>query len=169
PVGAVARGVALQADAPSDSTVVVEVRARDVEGLYGADFTLDYDPERLKPIDALPQEPGIQAEPGAVWSDDMYVAVNTVDRQAHHVRFVASLRRPAAPLAGDVVIATVRFRAVGEDALGAFGLVGARLSDRLGQPIGARWTGRDIVPDGAAPVERIYLPFAGMQRAYRRR
>ncbi len=169
PAGGVARGVTLQADAPSDSTVVVEIRARSVEGVYGADFTLDYDPERLKPIDALPQEPGIQAEPGAVWSDDMYVAVNAVDREQHRVRFAASLRRPADPLAGDVVIATVRFRAVGEDPLGAFGLVAARLSDRAGRPIGAHWTERDIVPDGAGPVERIYLPFAGTQRAYRRR
>jgi hypothetical protein len=153
--------VVLEAEGLDDDTLTLAVTARGVAQLYGADFVLRYDPARLRPIDALAGEPGIQAEPGAAWGSDAYTAVNLADRASHELRFAASLRQPEQPLSGDVVIATVQFRVLGDDAEGAYGLDRVRLADRDGQPIGASWTGIEALPDIGSLIRSLFLPWNG--------
>jgi hypothetical protein len=153
--------VTLGAEEMDDDTLELTVAVRGVQQLYGADFVLRYDPERLRPIDALAAEPGIQAAPGAAWGADPYIAVNTVDRGQHALRFAVSRRRPDQPLAGDVVVATAKFRLLGDSADGAYGLERVRLADRLGRPIDARWNGLDVspLPGWGSLLQRLFLPW----------
>jgi len=152
--------VALEATAQDDGTLVVEVTARKMDRLFGADFTLRYDPERLKVVDALPSDPGIQIQPGSAWGPSPFIPLNEADRDTSEVRFAASLLKPAEPLSGDVVLATVTFELLGGDPKDAYALTSVKLADPLGGRIDVEWTGADIVPtlDRPALGERLYLP-----------
>ncbi|MCE7938533.1 MAG: DUF11 domain-containing protein [Chloroflexi bacterium CFX6] len=152
----------LDAVLTDDGNLEVRVTARRMEALYGADFTMGYDPERLKVVDALTSVPGVQIQPGEAWGPAPFIPLNDVDRQASEIRFAASLLKPAPPLSGDVVIATVTFEVLGADPAGAFALTSVKLSDPLAGRIAVTWRGADIAPElePGALTERIYLPVA---------
>ncbi len=158
--GPLPAGIVLRQRRLGARLVALDVIAPGAHGLYGADVTLRFDPDALRPID-----PGngaaLQATPGAVWkTGGGYVAVNRVDPATGTVRFAASRMKPSAPLVGDVHVATVVLEAHGAPAEPGVTLVDARLADRAGDALGQR---------AAGPAQRwrrlLYLPAARLWRA----
>jgi Cohesin domain len=84
----------------------VEVRIDNVQGLYGIEFKLAFDPEILKIIDTVPDQEGVQIKPADWWKDG-FVAVNRVDNENGRIEFAATLLRPALAVNGNRVVATI--------------------------------------------------------------
>jgi len=146
--------IALGEARPEAETLVVPITVRGIEGLYGVDITLAYDPRRVAPVDGQPNRPGLQLAVGREWeSPQAFVVRNAVDQDAGRVYFAASRLKPAAPVRGDVVLAEFAFRALGDDTEGAVLLAGAALSDVRGRSLPARWEGLDLLR-----LVRLYLP-----------
>jgi len=135
----------LRVVAQSEDEVTVEVSARGVRGLYGADFQLGYDTAQVEVIDSL-VGPGVQVEPGEAFQTGVgLVAENRADAEGGTVDFAATRLDPAPPLDGDVVLATIRFRKrVGQPA-GAWQLTEALLLDKEANDLPVRLEGTDIV------------------------
>jgi hypothetical protein len=133
---------------------VVDVLAGGGAPVYGADFTLRFDPARVRVVDAVAGRAGIQVKPGEAWATDGYVVANSVDRETGELRFAASLIRPAAPAIG-ALLATITFErlAAGDDPP-AYALTAAQLGDPRGAALGAHWWGGiERWPD------RLWLPW----------
>jgi hypothetical protein len=142
--------VLLQTRRLSEDEIAVDVVVHEVERLYGAELVLAYDPKRVLVVDALEQG-GLQILPGEIWTAGGagFVARNAVDPEAGSIHFAAGLLDPAEPLTGDFVVATARFKVLGENAAGAYQLTSVRLANRHDQQtneIKVRWSGFDIFP-----------------------
>jgi hypothetical protein len=97
-----------------DRLLVINLLVADVTNLYGAEIQLGFDPAQLKVRDDNPRLAGVQAAPGPLLAfDDRFVASNQADNQAGQVDFVFTLLRPAPPIAGQGVLATVVFEITG--------------------------------------------------------
>jgi hypothetical protein len=88
----------------------VSLLVENVQGLYGIEFHLTFDPDILAVIDADPQEDGVQIMP-EVWWKDGFVAVNKVDNGSGRIDFAATLLRPALAISGKRRIASITFAA----------------------------------------------------------
>ena len=98
--------IAAQSDEPD---LRVDVEVKNIARLYGAAFSLRYDPAKLVPVDADPQRPGIQIEIGPAWGPSRLVLVNEVETESNHVFFEASLLGDVPAIEGDALIATILF------------------------------------------------------------
>jgi hypothetical protein len=97
-----------------DRLLVVTVQLEDVVDLYGAEIQLHYDPAQLKVRDEDFRLAGVQIAPGPLLAfDDRFVAVNRVDSQAGLIHFVFTLLKPAPPINGEGVLATVVLEVTG--------------------------------------------------------
>lgn len=139
----------------------VDIVLRQAAGVYGAELSLSFDATKVRVLDALPDSPGIQLQPGAVWAaGQSFVVTNEVEAYAGsgRARFVASLLQPAQAMQGDVVLATLRLEPLpGASVEGAYRLDAAALSDRDGQPIAVAWSGTELRPAGGGAF-RLLLP-----------
>ncbi len=98
-----------------EKLLVVNVELADVADLYGAELQLRYDPAQLRVRDDNPRLAGVQIAPGPLLAfDDRFVATNRVDPAAGVIEFVFTLLRPAAPISGQGVLATVVFEILGD-------------------------------------------------------
>jgi hypothetical protein len=94
--------------------LVVTVQLEDVTDLYGAEIQLQFDPAQLKVRDEDPRLAGVQIAPGPLLAfDDRFVAANNVDLQTGQVNFVFTLLKPALPIKGEGVLATIVFEVTG--------------------------------------------------------
>ncbi len=138
----------------------------DADPLYGVDFTLEYDPNQIRPLGLNESTGELKIEPGPRWEADAFVARNKIDHDAAAVRFAASLRKPAAPLSGLIEVATLRFEVlVAQPDAGAYALTSVKLADPRGNPVNANWGavergGLSPHPD-PNPFWEILLPFLG--------
>jgi hypothetical protein len=119
----------LKPDAQGTINIVVE----NVQNLYGIQFRFTFDPHILEVIDADPDTDGVQIDPASCWKDG-FVAVNQVDNAGGRIDFAATLLRPAQPLSGKPVVATITFAARGTG-LSALDIGSVILSDRNAQAI----------------------------------
>jgi hypothetical protein len=170
----------LQADEPAhlslqniplqdERLLVVTVQLEDVVDLYGAEIQLHYDSAQLKVRDEDPRLNGVQIAPGPLLAfDDRFVAINNVDSQAGLINFVFTLLKPAPPINGEGVLATVVFEVTGN---GPFALEVAQaklVSSQLRAiPVVATNLALDRPPDAGSEVapgtERALPPnYSGM-------
>jgi hypothetical protein len=151
-----ADGAPLSLGAPvqDEDVLRVPIVVRGTDGLYGVDVGLTYDPAKLRPVDQVGDEPGMQIAPGDAWaSPEGFVVRNEVRQREGQVAFVASRLRPATEVSGDVVVAEAVFRVVEPDVDDAYMLTRAVLADARGSPLDVRWTGVDI-----HKLVRLFLP-----------
>ncbi len=141
--------------------IMVDIVVHKVARLYGADLTLRYDPAQLKPIDALPSTPGIQAQVGAAWGGSPFVVVNETDEAKGEMHLAVMLLAPAEPLAGDVILAGMGFLPRRFPLEDAYGLKEALLIDQGSGSIPLRWKGVVIDPlvDWGTVVPQLWLPW----------
>ncbi len=94
--------------------LVVTVQLEAIADLYGAEIQLQYDPAQLKVRDEDPRLDGVQIAPGPLLAfDNRFVALNNVDPQTGQVNFVFTLLKPALPIKGEGVLATLVFEVTG--------------------------------------------------------
>lgn len=109
--------------APSSATVTsgeritVAVSLDGVQGLYGADIRLRFDPALLQAVDADPGQPGVQLQHGDLLdARQAYVLRDTVDNEQGSVHYAVSLQRPASPVSGNGALFSIAFRTRGSGA-----------------------------------------------------
>ncbi len=93
-----------------DRLLAVNLSLADVVDLYGAEIQLRYDPTQLKVRDDNPRLKGVQIAPGPLLAfDNRFVATNNVDPETGLITFVFTLLKPAPPISGEGVLATIVF------------------------------------------------------------
>lgn len=159
-----ADGQALLATDPSPALVgvngLVDVALviDSVEGLYGAQVSLAFDPTVVKVIDAAPLVPGVQISPGEFPHPD-FVVIRTADNDAGTIEYAVTQLSPREPVSGRGVLATITFAGLrpGETELVFEGCILASIDS---EPIGT------VVQNGVLtvtlgdprPTYEVYLP-----------
>jgi hypothetical protein len=83
----------------------------DVEGLYGAEVHLSFDPKAVQVVDAAPDTDGVQLEPGTLPSPD-FVVQNQVNNDTGTIDYAVTQLPPSEPGTGSGVIARITFQAL---------------------------------------------------------
>ena len=95
-------------------SVPVDIRIEDVNGLYGADARLTFDPALLAVQDADPGKAGIQIGLGPLLTSGTYfVVINAADNVSGTIRLALTQLNPTEPVTGSGVLARVTFKPVG--------------------------------------------------------
>ncbi len=98
-----------------EKLLVVNIYLTDLADLYGADVQLRYDPTRLAVRDDNRRLEGIQISPGPlIASDDRFVVTNAANPDTGKIGFAFTLLKPAPPISGAGVLATVVFEITGD-------------------------------------------------------
>ncbi len=130
--------------------VPVEIRINNVQGLYGVDVRVTYDPSIVEVVDANPTAPGVQIEPGNfpdVGGSQGMVQVNNVDTAQGTISYAAIRLNPAEPQDGSGVIATIKFGGK-TNGTSPVNLAWVMLSDRNARPISAEITNGTVKSSG---------------------
>lgn len=123
-----AEGSAMSVEVNGPSTVAVgeefevSVVVKGVTGLFGGQFELSFDPTYLEAVDES-LSPGVDLEPSVV-------GVKNIDNVAGSILFAVSRRGDVEELSGDVVLATMRFRALAEVEGTTISIGGVLLGDK---------------------------------------
>ena len=117
------------------ATTTVNIRIENVEGLYGAQVHLTFDPALLEVVDADQGLSGVQIQPGSFLTPD-FTGQNAVDQATGEIGLAIAQMPPHEAVSGSGVFATVTFRgkAAGDSAIS---ITSALLSDQSGYPISA--------------------------------
>ena len=98
-----------------EKLLVVNIYIADIIDLYGAEVQLHYDPTQLQVRDDNRRLEGVQISPGPlIASDDRFVVNNAANPETGLVNFVFTLLKPAPPISGEGVLATVVFEITGD-------------------------------------------------------
>lgn len=154
----------LAATQQDDGVIAIDIVAAGVRDLYGADVILDFDPTKVRVLDAQPMVPGAQAEIGEAWGAGAFQAVNDAVRARSEWRAVLTRVQPDAPLAGEaIVLATLKVVPLDPEArpaelAGSWRLKSARLLDHRAHDLGVRIFGSTIRVPGR-DGRTIWLPY----------
>ena len=85
------------------------MRGSDIQGLYGFELQLTFDPAVVEVVDADASSPGVQIGPGDFLSPD-FVVQYRADNQAGKVEFVVTQLNPSPAKSGSGALLTVPFR-----------------------------------------------------------
>jgi hypothetical protein len=95
-----------------------EIEVIGVSDLYGVEFTIEYDPNVVQPIDREPgTTPGVQIAVGPLFTgagEDYYVGRNVAYTDTGDIDFQATLRSPAPPFSGTETAALVTWACIAE-------------------------------------------------------
>ncbi len=98
----------------------LEVRIRDIEGLFAAEILVEFDPNILEVLDADTGQSGVQIGTGTFPDPlDGFVAANRVDNAAGTILYAVTLISPSPPVngAGALAFITVRGKMQGDSAM----------------------------------------------------
>lgn len=103
---------------PVNGTSDVAVEVVDVEGLYGFDLVLTFDPAVVEVVDANPNRPGVQVSFGT-FLDPGLSARDTADNAAGTVRYAMTQLNPSEPKdgTGSLIVVTLRGKVTGTSRL----------------------------------------------------
>jgi hypothetical protein len=125
-------------------TVTVQVEVRNVHDLYGVDFQLSFDPDKLQAEEVSAGE----------FLTPVYEAQKTVDNRAGQVRYVFALMGPVAPASGSGILARIVFRGL-EGGQSALNLDRLLLANDAAEEIPATATGAVLVVGSGAPTATV--------------
>ena len=98
-----------------EKLLVVNVYVANITDLYGAEVQLHYDPTQLQVRDDNRRLDGVQISPGQlIAANDRFVVTNAANPQTGLINFVFTLLKPAQPISGEGVLATVVFEITGD-------------------------------------------------------
>ena len=98
-----------------EKLLVVNVYVANIVDLYGAEVQLRYDPTQLNVRDDNRRLEGVQISPGQlIAANDRFVVTNAANPQTGLINFVFTLLKPAQPISGEGVLATVVFEITGD-------------------------------------------------------
>jgi hypothetical protein len=92
-------------------TTTVDLMLGNVQGLYGIEIHLQFDPQTIQVIDAIPGTDGVQIKPGALPMPD-YVLQNEANNAVGTIDYAATQLPPTKPGQGSGVIAQITFRGI---------------------------------------------------------
>ncbi len=107
--GAIVRIAPPQAQVQVGQTADVVVEIEAVEGLYGMDIALEFDPAAVEVLDADPLLDGIQVGMGT-FLDPGFVLRNEADNTLGRVRFAMTQLNPSTPKSGSGVLIVLRLQ-----------------------------------------------------------
>ncbi|MBN1261612.1 MAG: hypothetical protein JXB35_13120 [Anaerolineae bacterium] len=131
--GTVARIVPATGEVAIDETVDVVVEIVDVEGLYGVDISVAFDPTVIEVLDADPNLNGVQVGLG-LFLDSGFALINAADNNDGTVHFVMTQLNPSEPKDGTGNLIVMRVRGKRE-ATTPIQLVDVQLARRDGTSI----------------------------------
>ncbi len=111
---AYAQGTPMVKIVPAEATIQVgqtielTVRVENIANLFGADWSIKFDPNLLEVVDADPNMPGVQIAAGDLLSSD-YVPTNQVVDGT--ISYVVQQVEPSMPVSGSGALARITFRA----------------------------------------------------------
>jgi len=132
-------------------TVDVTVEVADVQGLYGYDLSLTFDPAAVQVVDADPSLDGVQVSRGTLL-DSGFIAINTADNAAGTVRFVMTQLNPSEAKNGTGALVIVRLRGKLAGTHSPLTVTNAQLARRDGTPISLTLTAGAVQVIQAAPA-----------------
>ena len=115
-------------------TVELGIEVVDVQGLYGFDFQLVFNPSVVEVVDADPARPGVQVLPGN-FLETGFVAVNEVDNITGTLRFVMTQFNPSQPKSGTGTLIRLQLRGLRGGASTPITPTFAELADRDGEAL----------------------------------
>ncbi len=119
-------------------SVPVDIRIENVNGLYGADVRLTFDPALLAVQDADPGKTGIQIGLGPLLTSGTYfVVINAADNVSGTIRLALTQLNPTLPITGSGVLARVVFKPVGPTGVSSIHFTQVQLASRTGSAIPA--------------------------------
>ncbi len=138
------------------ATVQVPVSIRGVDGLYGVDFTLTFDPDRVQVEDADAAMEGVQAALGN-FLDPGLLLFNIADNQAGTLHFTMAQYNPSEAKSGSGILLVITFTGIapGESPLT---MSAVSLSNREGEEIPSRGVNSSLVINEGAPTQAATFP-----------
>jgi len=119
-------------------SVPVDIMIENVNGLYGADVRLTFDPALLAVQDANPGQAGIQIGLGPLLTSGTYfVVINAADNVSGTIRLALTQLNPTEPVTGSGVLAHITFKPVGPTGVSSIHFTQVELASRTGNPIPA--------------------------------
>ena len=119
-------------------SVPVDIRIENVNGLYGADVRLTFDPALLAVQDADPGKAGIQIGLGPMLTSGTYfVVINTANNVSGTARLALTQLNPTLPVTGSGVLARITFKPVGPAGVSPIHFTQVELANRNGTAIPA--------------------------------
>jgi len=106
-------GVFTQFTIAPDARIEIPVEIKNVNGLYGLDIQMKFDPTVLTAEDADPSMPGVQMALGN-FLDPGLVLYNTVDNEKGIARFVMAQYSPSEPKSGSGVLLVIYLKGLGQ-------------------------------------------------------
>ncbi|MEA3338343.1 MAG: cohesin domain-containing protein, partial [Chloroflexota bacterium] len=96
-------------EAAVGATTTVDIKIENVEGLYGAEVHLTFDPALLEVMDSEPGVNGVQIQAGTFLSPD-FVGQHIVDQAAGKIDFAIAQMPPNESVSGSGVLAKITFK-----------------------------------------------------------
>ena len=119
---------------PAGQTVPFPVKITDVQGVYGFELQLKYDPAVVEVVDADPDTPGIQSLPGDFLALDLLVR-NVADNGAGTIEYVTTQLNPSEAKNGSGTLLTILFKGLSSGASSKVEVVKAQFANRNGERI----------------------------------
>jgi hypothetical protein len=143
-----------------EKLLVVNIQLGNITDLYGAEVQLTYDPARLRVRDDNRRLDGIQISPGPlIAGDDRFVVNNQASPDSGDINFAFTLLKPAKPISGEGVLATVVFEIVGDGPY-SVEVASAQLVSASLEPIAAQISGLELANGGGHTALDITAPAA---------
>ena len=150
---------------PVGGETELEIRASNVNNLYGVELHLTFDSELVEVIDADPVRDGIQVNTGDLLAPGMTegIAVNQAYNSQGRIDFAVTLVADDEAVSGSGTLATIGFRCVTEGTAEirfenpVDGQAPVKLADGDGRPITVTWTGGlfEITAEEEAHVDLV--------------
>lgn len=118
------------------ATAAVQLRIENVEGLYGLDIRLAFDPTAVQVVDADTAAEGLQTRGGDLLKPD-FVVRNLADNEAGTVWFALTQLNPSEAVTGSGVVFTVTFRGLAAGKSSPLTITYQKLASRTGDLIPA--------------------------------
>jgi len=138
------------------SSLQVPVSVRNVQELYGVDFTVTFDPELVQVQDEDPALPGIQASLGE-FLDPGLLLFNNADNEAGTLHFAMSQYNPSEPKSGEGVILVITFLGITQGEM-QLEVEEVQLANRLGEEIPSTGINGTISISSGAPTQAVSYP-----------
>jgi len=119
-----------------EQTAAVEVRVENVEGLYGLDIRLSFDPAVVQVADADPNAGGLQVRPGDLLNLD-FVLRNTADNKEGSIWFAMVQVNPSPEVSGSGIAFIVTFTGESAGSSTPLAIIHAEIVKRTGEGISA--------------------------------
>lgn len=149
---------------PLGQVAPLAVRVADVQGLYGFEMQLKFDPAVIEIEDADPQTLGVQMLPGDLLSVDLLVR-NSVDNAAGTAEYVLSQLNPSEAKDGTGTLLTLYVKGLAAGQSSSVEIVGAQFANRDGEAIAVTLTNGQVrVGDAAAPAAASPTPLPTAQQ-----